>query len=175
MAITASQWANEATVATRRALYALLAGLIISMYGLYVEIRFEMDHEYSAMCDVSSLVSCTRVMTSKYGSGFGIVGPLLGEDSPLNQRNALYGVIGYATLALIQFSHTQCSASISLVAAILMNIMSLYLLTILIKLRAVCLVCVAIYTVNAVFLYFTAKRCRALSEVTKINNNKKRK
>ncbi|KAK6025697.1 vitamin K epoxide reductase family protein, partial [Ostertagia ostertagi] len=129
MAVSASKWTNEAAVATRRALYTLLAGLIVSLYGLYVEIRFEMDHEYSAMCDVSSLVSCTRVLTSKYGSGFGIVGPLLGEDSPFNQKNAFYGVIGYAILALIQLSNNQCSASISLMAAILMNIMTIYLFT----------------------------------------------
>ncbi|KAK6060264.1 vitamin K epoxide reductase family protein [Cooperia oncophora] len=175
MAISASQWTNEATVATRRALYTLLAGLIISMYGLYVEIRFEMDHEYSAMCDVSPLVSCTRVLTSKDSSGFGIIGPLLGEDSPLNQKNAFYGVIGYAVLAMLQLSHTQCSATISMVAAILLNFLSIYLLTILVKLRAVCLVCISTYAVNALFLYFTAKRCRALAQVANINNDKKRR
>ncbi|XGW18053.1 hypothetical protein V3C99_002562 [Haemonchus contortus] len=173
--MSASQWANKATSATRRALCTLLVGLVVSMYGLYIEIAHEFDFEYTAMCDVSPLVSCTRVLTSKYGMGFGIIGPLLGEESALNQRNAFYGVIGYTLLALIQLSHTQCSASISYFAGIMMNIMSLYLITVLIRLRAVCLVCVTIYTVNALFLYFTIKRRQALAEVANINNNKKRK
>ncbi|KAK6060596.1 vitamin K epoxide reductase family protein [Cooperia oncophora] len=153
MAISASQWTNEATVATRRALYTLLAGLIISMYGLYVEIRFEMDHEYSAMCDVSPLVSCTRVLTSKDSSGFGIIGPLLGEDSPLNQLTRNY--IGSTYLTLLN--------------------LVIFTVAVLVKLRAVCLVCISTYAVNALFLYFTAKRCRALAQVANINNDKKRR
>ncbi|VDO76432.1 unnamed protein product [Heligmosomoides polygyrus] len=96
--------------------------------GLYVEIRFEMDHDYTAMCDISSTVSCSRVLTSKYGTGFGIVAPLFGGDSFLNQKNALYGVMGYTVLALIQLSHTRCSANVSFPIAILLNVMSFYLI-----------------------------------------------
>lgn len=133
-----------------------------------------MDHDYTAMCDISSTVSCSRVLTSKYGTGFGIVAPLFGGDSFLNQKNALYGVMGYTVLALIQLSHTRCSANVSFPIAILLNVMSFYLIIILVILRAACLVCMAIYVVNALFLYFTVKRRRALVEVDNINNNKKR-
>lgn len=34
----------------------------------------------------------------RWGKGFGIIGPLLGEDHFLNQRNVIYGVAFYCVL-----------------------------------------------------------------------------
>ena len=37
---------------------------------------------------------------SSYGKGFGIIGPLLGEDSFLNVSNAAYGILLYIVLII---------------------------------------------------------------------------
>ncbi|KHJ96834.1 hypothetical protein OESDEN_03201 [Oesophagostomum dentatum] len=90
-------------IASECSLYTAIAGLLISLYGLYAEIRFEMDNEYTALCDVTSKVSCTK-------------------------KNTLYGVIGYASLALIQFSETRLSTTVSFAVGLLLNVMSVYLI-----------------------------------------------
>ena len=51
--------------------------------------------------DISEHISCSKVFTSKYGKGFGIVGPLLGEESPFNVANGLNGIFFYIILAFL--------------------------------------------------------------------------
>merc|ERR550517_2115377 len=45
-------------------------------------------------------MSCSKVFSSPYARGFGLVGPFLGENHPLNQSNSLYGVVFYSILLL---------------------------------------------------------------------------
>ena len=105
--------------------FALL-GLALSMYALHVEtqvnwLMFHVDvviiglkipfiHQaskdpsYTALCDISSLhMSCSKVFSSKWGTGFGVVGDLIGSDHPLNQPNSIYGICFYSFILLLAF------------------------------------------------------------------------
>ena len=48
-------------------------------------------------------MSCSKVFTSKYGRGFGLVSLILPEDHQLNQPNSVYGIFFYSTLMLLAF------------------------------------------------------------------------
>ena len=57
-----------------------------------------------AFCDISHLqMSCSKVFSSKYGRGFGLVSLILPEDHPLNQPNSVYGIIFYSLFLLLSF------------------------------------------------------------------------
>lgn len=47
-------------------------GLIASVYGLYVHYRMQSDPTYISACEVNESVSCQQVLTSQYGSIFGV-------------------------------------------------------------------------------------------------------
>ena len=62
------------------------------------------DPEYTALCDISSLqMSCSKVFTSKYGKGFGLVSLILPDDHPANQPNSVYGIVFYSLILLMSF------------------------------------------------------------------------
>ncbi|RNA00352.1 vitamin K epoxide reductase complex subunit 1 1, partial [Brachionus plicatilis] len=72
-------------------------GLVIAFYSYYVKIKYLRDPgQYRALCDINNKMSCSKVITSRYGSGFGIVGKLFGENSSLNVSNSLLGGVFYA-------------------------------------------------------------------------------
>ena len=49
------------------------------------------DENYVALCDIHETVSCSKVFTSNYGKGFGLVELVNGFDNhPSNQPNSLY-------------------------------------------------------------------------------------
>jgi uncharacterized membrane protein/protein-disulfide isomerase len=47
-------------------------GLIASTWGLYVHYRLQSDPTYVSACEVNETVSCQEVLTSQYGSVFGV-------------------------------------------------------------------------------------------------------
>ena len=52
------------------------------------------DENYVALCDIDETVSYSKVFTSKYGKGFGLVELITGDENhSLNQPNSLYGII----------------------------------------------------------------------------------
>jgi uncharacterized membrane protein len=57
-----------------RTLIVVLASLALgaSLWSLYVHYQFLADPAYTSFCDVSETVSCQAVMTSQYGSVFGV-------------------------------------------------------------------------------------------------------
>jgi uncharacterized membrane protein len=73
-------------------------GALLSLYSFYVEMSAEADENYEAMCDINEYVSCTKVFTSPYGRGMGLVAPFMGEDSIFNVPNGLLGFVFYAIL-----------------------------------------------------------------------------
>ena len=71
------------------------------------------DENYVALCDIDETVSYSKVFTSKYGKGFGLVELLNGDENhPLNQPNSLYGIIFYALFGLLYL----CSGSSNFLA-----------------------------------------------------------
>ncbi|XP_012866980.1 PREDICTED: vitamin K epoxide reductase complex subunit 1 [Dipodomys ordii] len=77
-----------------------LAGFLLSVYSLHVKAARARDRDYRALCDVGTAISCSRVFSSRWGRGFGLVEQVLGADSILNQSNSVYGCIFY-TLQLL--------------------------------------------------------------------------
>ncbi len=47
-------------------------GFLASTYGLYVHYRLQSDPTYVSVCEVNESVSCQQVLTSQYGSMFGV-------------------------------------------------------------------------------------------------------
>ncbi|XP_055617366.1 vitamin K epoxide reductase complex subunit 1-like protein 1 [Toxorhynchites rutilus septentrionalis] len=142
-----------------------LAGFLLSLYTSYVEIRVERDHSYQAMCDISERVSCTKVFSSAYGRGFGIVGDLLGDDSPLNVPNGFYGIFYYFLVAGLAFSNSILVTKLASYLIALSNLLSIYLAYLLyFVLEDLCLVCVATYGVNLISLIVALQKVQILDQ-----------
>ena len=76
-------------------------GLLIAAYSYYVKVKFlKNPKKYKAFCDLNDKISCSKVVSSEYGSGFGIVGKLFGENSSMNVSNSILGGIFY-TLQIV--------------------------------------------------------------------------
>ena len=136
-----------------------LFGLFLSVYSLFVEMQAHADKNYKAMCDISERVSCTKVFLSDFGHGFGLVAPILGKDSPLNLPNPVFGVVFYSLVVLISLvKQSKGGLKLLTLLAATSCVMSLYLASILYKMRDTCLVCISTYMVNFGLLYFSFKR-----------------
>ena len=127
-----------------------LVGIGLSLYAFYVETRKNSDPSYRAACDINEGMSCSRVLTSRWGRGFG----LFASSSPLNLPDSLYGLAYYClSLLLNQSSGSKAIANLRVFLSILTNLGSVYLGYILyFVLHDVCVVCGGMYVVN--FLVF---------------------
>ncbi|KAK3576589.1 hypothetical protein CHS0354_011266 [Potamilus streckersoni] len=67
-------------------------GAIVSLYSLNIEWKKEHNPMYKAYCDINEHMSCSRVLTSEYARGFGLVSILFGKNSSLNIRNCTLGI-----------------------------------------------------------------------------------
>ncbi|XP_036402628.1 vitamin K epoxide reductase complex subunit 1 [Megalops cyprinoides] len=134
-------------------------GLVLSVYALHVEISRERDPEYRAMCDLAQSVSCSKVFTSRWGRGFGLVQFFVPKDSALNQPNSVLGIIFY-TLQLALGQSVSSRAALFLVLSSWVSVAgSLYLAGVLVLvLGDLCLVCVSTYIINFALLYTNLKR-----------------
>merc|ERR1719230_1142827 len=126
-----------------------LIGLLLCFYTLHVEIHSASNPDYKAMCDISEHMSCTKAFNSKHGRGFGLVEPILGEESPLNLPNPVYGIGLYSLMFILSF----CGSSIGVLKFLTFNalascVMSVYLAYILYLMKDVCVVCMSTYAVN---------------------------
>ncbi|KAG0715002.1 Vitamin K epoxide reductase complex subunit 1 [Chionoecetes opilio] len=96
---------SSAVKSYQRIRYGMMAvscvGVMLSTYALHVEVSKEANTTYRALCDISAAVSCSKVFTSRFGKGFGLVGQLLGEDHVLNQPNSIFGIIFYAIIIIL--------------------------------------------------------------------------
>lgn len=151
-----------------------LTGLIISLYALYVEYNLDTNKNYQPMCDIATHVSCSRAFRSSFAEGFGIIEPFFGSDHLLLQKNPVYGCIIYTLIFLMQFIKSAWTAKLSLVLSVIMNLLSVYLISILVYLRTVCLVCGCIYIVNALLLYFSYRKYSFLNQKILVDETKKR-
>ncbi|KAJ8245862.1 hypothetical protein GJAV_G00261110 [Gymnothorax javanicus] len=140
-------------------------GLALSVYALHVEVSRERDPEYRAMCDLAESVSCSKVFTSRWGRGFGLVELFVPKDSALNQPNSLLGIIFY-TLQLALGHSASSRAALFLVVSSWVSVAgSLCLASVLVfVLGDFCVVCVSTYVVNFALLFVNIKRKRGLEK-----------
>ncbi|XP_008822027.1 vitamin K epoxide reductase complex subunit 1 isoform X1 [Nannospalax galili] len=138
-------WRNPGSVR----LGLCLAGFALSLYAVHVEAVRSRDKDYRALCDVGTAISCSRVFSSRWGRGFGLIEPVLGMDSIFNQSNSIFGCMFY-TLQLLLGCLRGRWASILLVLSSLMSLAgSVYLAWILFfVLYDFCIVCITTYAIN---------------------------
>ncbi|KAB7506808.1 Vitamin K epoxide reductase complex subunit 1-like protein 1 [Armadillidium nasatum] len=85
----------------------------------------------------------------EWGKGFGILGNLLGEDSPVVLANGFYGIAFYLLVIALGEIQTVTAANIQKYAVLLTNLLSVYLGYILLfVLKDKCVVCFSIYAIN---------------------------
>ncbi|KAJ6652130.1 hypothetical protein lerEdw1_013170 [Lerista edwardsae] len=140
-------------------------GLLLSVYAFHVETSKERDTAYQAMCDISSAISCSRVFTSRWGRGFGLVAGLLGHHSVFNQPNSVFGIAFYILQILLGFSNSGLAAITLLGSSIVSIAGSLFLAYILFSvLHDFCVVCVSTYVVNFALFFLNYKRLGYLNQ-----------
>eukprot|EP01126_Amoeba_proteus_P055586 TRINITY_DN6911_c0_g1_i2.p1 TRINITY_DN6911_c0_g1~~TRINITY_DN6911_c0_g1_i2.p1 ORF type:complete len:121 (-),score=7.68 TRINITY_DN6911_c0_g1_i2:192-554(-) len=75
-------------------------GCVVTLYAIYVE-KQARNHpgQFSAMCDLSESVSCSKVLTSKYSH---LVAHFfdLDEDNPIHVPNTYVGLLFYIAVFL---------------------------------------------------------------------------
>ncbi|XP_041830513.1 vitamin K epoxide reductase complex subunit 1 [Melanotaenia boesemani] len=146
--------------------FLCLFGLVLSIYALHVELSRERDPDYRAMCDLGESVSCSKVFTSRWGRGFGLIQFFVAKDSPLNQPNSVLGIIFYTLQLGLGFSLSKKAALALVLSSWVSMAGSLYLASILaFVLGDFCMVCVSTYIVNFALLYTNLKRRRAIEEM----------
>jgi len=116
------------------------AGFIISCYAFFIEQKIARDPSYKPACDLSDTVSCSAPITSSYGKLFGM-------------SNAFIGIFFYAALCVLAIMQMSVLLFSFAVAACLVSV---YLAGILyFRIRAFCILCIAIYLINALLLVFS--------------------
>ncbi|XP_065173512.1 vitamin K epoxide reductase complex subunit 1-like protein 1 [Atheta coriaria] len=156
--------------------FSCFCGLALSIYAYTVELQASVNENYEAMCDISEHMSCSKVFTSQYGKGFGFIGKLLGEKSPLNVPNSLVGIMAYSLLATLAQSNSLFITKMSYVLVLVSNLFSLYFAYILyFVLYDFCVVCVSTYVVNFLNMCLTLLKLKKLDKAAKVDSKKKRK
>ncbi|MAF34590.1 hypothetical protein CMO91_01965 [Candidatus Woesearchaeota archaeon] len=112
-------------------------GLALSLYAFYVEGK---TTKKPAVCDISSKVSCSKVLTSPYSKTFGV-------------KNSVLGVAFYIVVLVMVYSQNLLYVRYLAWIAVLG---SAYLAWVMhTKVKHYCVVCVAIYLANILLLYFS--------------------
>merc|ERR1711915_828406 len=94
-------------------------------------------------------MSCTKVLTSKWGKGFGIIGYIIGHDHPLNLKNPFFGLAFYFLQLFLSDRKDSLAQKLQLATAIMANCGTLWLAYILyFILNDLCMVCVTTYAIN---------------------------
>ncbi|MFH4977308.1 hypothetical protein AB6A40_004017 [Gnathostoma spinigerum] len=150
---------TRATRYSRYSCFFIVLGFLVSVYSYYVEIMMEKHgSDYTPLCDVNEIVTCSRPLQSSFATGLGIIGTILGKDSIFNQKNALLGAISYVIVLPVHMISGKNVANVVFWISVFMNLLSIYLFITLVYLKAVCLVCFCIYFINAFILFFNTRR-----------------
>ncbi|KAL3857773.1 hypothetical protein ACJMK2_012410 [Sinanodonta woodiana] len=151
-------------------------GMIISVYAYHVEVSVEKDPSFRALCDISERISCSKVFSSRYGKGFGIIDRIFGKESFLNQPNSVYGMVFYLLHTVLAFFSSNAVVWLQLVLAVSANLGCIYLGYILyFILNDMCIVCISSYIVNAFILLCSMMRVMVLMGLRKEEQESKMK
>lgn len=135
-------------------------GLIISSYSLYVEFKHENDPSFKALCDINKLISCTSILTSNFGKGFGVL------PQSLAYRNPVFGLIFYVSLyILLELPPRKFLCQLLIIATTMANLLTFYLAFILYLMGTICLVCVSSYIVNFLLFIYSIMRYRIVKDI----------
>ncbi|KAL0994792.1 hypothetical protein UPYG_G00127220 [Umbra pygmaea] len=149
-------------------LLVCVLGILLSVYAFHVETEKSRDSNYRAMCDVSNTISCSKVFTSRWGRGFGLLGSIFGDDSAMNQPNSVYGILFYVFQLLLGITVSAMAALILMTTSILSVMGSLYLGYILyFVLKDFCIICLTTYALNFILFVLNYKRLVYLNEAWK--------
>ncbi|XP_045066064.1 vitamin K epoxide reductase complex subunit 1-like protein 1 [Coregonus clupeaformis] len=149
-------------------LLVCLLGILLSLYAFHVETEKSRDSNYRAMCNVSYSISCSKVFTSRWGRGFGLLGSIFGKDSAMNQPNSVYGIVFYVFQLLLGITVSAMTALILMMTSILSVRGSLYLGYILyFVLKDFCVICITTYALNFILFMLNYKRLVYLNEAWK--------
>jgi len=110
-----------------------LLGLIISIYGIMVEYKIKQNGDYTAICDISDKISCTRPFLSPYKKMLGI-------------SNIWASAMYYGILFILALFHLKTTIFIITCIGIVVSIIFAYILFF--KMRLICLICVSLYIIN---------------------------
>jgi len=113
-----------------------IIGLILSIYFLYVRTKIR-NTQYKPLCDINENISCTKAAKSKH-------------SNVLILPNSIYGIIFYITIFLL--SSLNLTLYTFIIAA-LATLFTIYLITISLKQKIYCPVCIATYIINFAILY----------------------
>ena len=113
-------------------------GFLVSLYAIYVRKQHAAMKKYKALCDVNYTISCSDVLTNKYGK-------------LLWFSNATLGSVYYPVLFLLLWFGQVTAVYYLAITAALGSLYLLYLM--LFRLKKLCLVCTSIYVINFVVLY----------------------
>uniref|UniRef100_A0A8C4N8N3 vitamin-K-epoxide reductase (warfarin-sensitive) n=1 Tax=Eptatretus burgeri TaxID=7764 RepID=A0A8C4N8N3_EPTBU len=134
-------------------------GTALSLYALHVEMNRGGDSAYRAWCDFAESVSCSRVFASRWGRGFGLVEPLLGKDSMLNQPNSIFALPFFTLQLLLGMTQSATAALALMVTAVVASAGCFYLAYLLLfVLHDLCLVCITSYIVTFALLTLDYRR-----------------
>lgn len=115
-------------------------GIIVSLYALYLHTKLKQDNKYHAFCDINDQMSCSKVITSRYATIFGIPNPI-------------YGIGFYLFfIVLIYFGFQKflpVMGILALASTIFLGYEQYF------KVRNFCLVCNLIYVINIVLFIYT--------------------
>jgi vitamin-K-epoxide reductase (warfarin-sensitive) len=148
-----------------------LVGISLSLYAYYVETRKIADPTYQAACDIGERMSCSRVLTSRWGRGFGLFNP----DSFFNIPDSLFGLIYYCLSLILNRSYTSKTiARLRVIFSIITNLGTIYLGYILyFILQDICFVCCGMYLVNFILLICNFKLLTMTTTPSKQKQKKK--
>ncbi|KAI5644304.1 vitamin K epoxide reductase family domain-containing protein [Phthorimaea operculella] len=133
-----------------------ILGVLASTYALFVELKADGNPGYKAMCDIGEMASCTRVLTSPYSKGFG----LLDTGIP----NPIFGVLYYCLMIFLSTFDQVTMARFQFLLSLAALSSSVYLAGLLIfVLHDICVVCISTYLVNGALVYLAYKKMQAIA------------
>ncbi|KAM3654563.1 vitamin K epoxide reductase complex subunit 1-like [Ammospiza maritima maritima] len=136
-----------------------VAGAALSVYALHVEHQAAKDPSYRAACDLGPSVSCTRVFSSRWGRGLGLLELLVGRDSALNVPNGAIGLLFYLLQGMLGTWRGRAAALALVGTSVASALASLWLGAVLLfGLRDLCVVCLSTYGVNLALLALNLQR-----------------
>ncbi|KAI8436752.1 hypothetical protein MSG28_010222 [Choristoneura fumiferana] len=138
-----------------------ILGVVVSTYSLHVEMSVAAEPEYKAYCDLGEKVSCSKVLTSEYATGFGLVAKGSLWDIP----NCIYGIFFYCLMVLLATYDDLRLVRVQFAAALTAVLSCVYLAYLLLfVLHDLCIVCLTTYIVNAVLITLIYKKMNYLAK-----------